>query len=62
MKFIFKKQLLKYIVYTISFFIFFISGKKLSAQEQGDIEKYINLNMPLADQLPKLDSLIEIAI
>ena len=62
MKFIFKKHQLKFIIYTISFFIFFISGKKLSAQEQGDIEKYINLTMPLADQLPKLDSLIEIAI
>ena len=42
MKFIFKKHQLKFIIYTISFFIFFISGKKLSAQEQGDIEKYIN--------------------
>ena len=62
MKVIFKKPQVNFLIYTIAFLIFFISEKKLCAQEQNDIEKYINLNMPLENQLPKLDSLIVVAI
>tara|TARA_R110001592_G_scaffold8105_2_gene44602 strand:- start:142964 stop:143722 length:759 start_codon:yes stop_codon:yes gene_type:complete len=62
MKFIFKKPQVNFFIYTITFLIFFISEKNLCAQEQNDIEKYINLNMPLENQLPKLDSLIAVAI
>jgi len=62
MKVIFKNPQVNFLIYTIAFFIFFISGKNLSAQEKKDIEKYINLNMPLENQLPKLDSLIGVAI
>lgn len=62
MKFIFKKVQHLFLFQSIAVIFFFISGGNLYAQQENDIEKYINLTEPLKDQLPNLDSLIKIAI
>ncbi|MDO6439312.1 TolC family protein [Cyclobacterium sp. 1_MG-2023] len=62
MKFIFKKVQHLFLFHTIAVIFFFISGGNSYAQQENDIEKYINLTEPLKDQLPGLDSLIKIAI
>jgi outer membrane protein TolC len=62
MKFIIKNSQQLFFIPIIGVIIFFISGENLLAQQNKDIEKYINLTEPLEDQLPNLDSLIKIAI
>lgn len=62
MKFIIKNSQQLFLIPIIGVIIFFISEENLLAQQNKDIEKYINLTEPLEDQLPNLDSLIKIAI
>jgi outer membrane protein TolC len=62
MKFIFKSTSLKLLIYANTVLVFFISEIKLFAQEEISIEEIIDLNNPLENQLPKLDSLISVAI
>jgi|GEM_PF-1021373 len=62
MKLIFKNTVLKLLIYANTFLVFFISEIKLIAQQEMSLEEIIDLNNPLENQLPSLDSLINVAI